>query len=248
MQATASSLELIARPAAATPPPVSPGVDAAVIAAAQAGSHEAFEALYAHYQPPIQGFIYRYLNAKGGVELAEELTQDTFLKAFLSLRYTSDDLKFSAWLYQIAANVCRDRLRHEKLVKWQRMDDLFGPIVSYGRGNPFTRGAPAETGNTTKDGGHALRQHGHKLVSTEREQPLGRLLLREEGDQVQHVLALLPQRYRHVLWLREFNDLTYPEIAAVLNTTATAVKSLLFRARRAFAERWKKLSTRDERA
>jgi RNA polymerase sigma-70 factor (ECF subfamily) len=90
--------------------------EAALIARAQAGDHAAFEAIFTQYQTAIYNYIYRLM---GSAEDAYDMTQDTFLKAYLALPKTSDDLRVGAWLYRIATNVCLDELRHRKLVKWQ---------------------------------------------------------------------------------------------------------------------------------
>ena len=90
--------------------------EAALIARAQAGDHAAFEVIFTQYQTQIYNYIYRLM---GSAEDAFDMTQDTFLKAYLALPKTSDDLRVGAWLYRIATNVCLDELRHRKLVKWQ---------------------------------------------------------------------------------------------------------------------------------
>jgi len=90
--------------------------EAVLIARAQAGDHAAFESIFNQYQTAIYNYIYRLM---GSAEDAYDLTQDTFLKAYLALAKTSDDLRVGAWLYRIATNVCLDELRHRKLVKWQ---------------------------------------------------------------------------------------------------------------------------------
>lgn len=90
--------------------------DRDLIRRAQDGDHEAFEAIFAQYQTAIYNFVYRLM---GTAEDAYDLTQDTFLKAYLHLPKTSDDLRVGAWLYRIATNVCVDELRHRRLIKWQ---------------------------------------------------------------------------------------------------------------------------------
>lgn len=96
-----------------------PPSEAEIIARAQCGDHAAFDVLYERYRPQIYDYIYRRM---GNANDADEMTQDTFLKAYLNLPKTDDNLKFGAWLYRIATNVCLDELRHRKLVKWQRWD------------------------------------------------------------------------------------------------------------------------------
>jgi RNA polymerase sigma-70 factor (ECF subfamily) len=104
----------------ASAPAPAPEVDEAVlIARAQAGDHAAFDRLYERYHTPILNYLYRLM---GSSEDAYDLTQDTFLKAYLALERTSDDLRVGAWLYRIATNVALDELRHRKLIKWQSWD------------------------------------------------------------------------------------------------------------------------------
>lgn len=91
-------------------------VERQLVERAQAGDHVAFESLFNQYQTAIYNYIYRLM---GSAEDAYDMTQDTFLKAYLALPKTSDDLRVGAWLYRIATNVCLDELRHRKLVKWQ---------------------------------------------------------------------------------------------------------------------------------
>ncbi|MEK7521614.1 MAG: RNA polymerase sigma factor, partial [Patescibacteria group bacterium] len=90
---------------------------------AQAGDHAAFEAIFTLYGPP----IFKYLcGLTGSVEDANDMTQDTFLKAYLGIGQTDEDLKekIGPWLYRIATNVVRDEMRHRKLVKWQPWEEF----------------------------------------------------------------------------------------------------------------------------
>lgn len=96
-----------------------PADDAATVARAQAGDPEAFDALHARYQSAIYHYLYRL---RLDPDAAHDLTQDTFLKAYLNLAQTSADLRFGGWLYRIATNVFLDDARHRKLVQWDRWD------------------------------------------------------------------------------------------------------------------------------
>jgi RNA polymerase sigma-70 factor (ECF subfamily) len=174
--------------------------DAALIARAQAGDHAAFEVIFNQYQTQIYNYIYRLM---GSAEDAYDLTQDTFLKAYLALPKTSDDLRVGAWLYRIATNVCLDELRHRKLVKWQPWEAFISVF---------------HPSQVAKD-------------SPERD-----CIDRENTEEVQLILNRLQPKYRMCLILREYHDLSYDEIAEVLNTTRAAVKSLLFRAREEFRQ------------
>jgi RNA polymerase sigma-70 factor, ECF subfamily len=172
--------------------------EAVLIARAQAGDHTAFETIFNQYQTAIYNYVYRLM---GSAEDAYDLTQDTFLKAYLALPKTSDDLRVGAWLYRIATNVCLDELRHRKLVKWQPWESfvsLFHPS-QVARDNPERDALQDET-----------------------------------RHEVEAVLDRLSPRYRAALILREYHGLGYEEIAQVLGTTRTAVKTLLLRARESF--------------
>ena len=82
----------------------------------RAGDHDAFEVIFNRWQTPIYNYIYRLM---GNATDAEDMTADVFLKAFVAIPRTSEDLKLRAWLYTIATNTCRDEVRHRKLIKWQ---------------------------------------------------------------------------------------------------------------------------------
>lgn len=76
-----------------------------LLAAARRGDVQAFGALVQRYQNVIYGLVSRLVKSP---EVAEELTQDAFVKAFKSLSTFRGDAKFSTWLYRIAVNVCHD--------------------------------------------------------------------------------------------------------------------------------------------
>lgn len=80
-----------------------------------------FERIYDDYKTPIYNYIYRLV---GNRELADDLTQDTFLKAFRALPKMDKHLKLSAWLYRIATNTAYDALRRRKLITWTPWDDI----------------------------------------------------------------------------------------------------------------------------
>jgi RNA polymerase sigma-70 factor (ECF subfamily) len=88
--------------------PNSPGADEALVAAFTDGDVRAFDVLFARYGQPIFGYIYRSVSDPA---LAEELTQEVFLKAFLHLRRASAETTFRAWIYRIATTTCIDAHR-----------------------------------------------------------------------------------------------------------------------------------------
>lgn len=75
------------------------------------GDRASFGELIGRWQRKIYGFIYRYV---GNSEEAQDLTQDTFAKAYQNLDHLTDPARFSSWLYKIALNECRMRFRRRR--------------------------------------------------------------------------------------------------------------------------------------
>lgn len=79
-----------------------------LIARARSGEHEAFRLIFERYAKPILGFINDMV---GDREVAEELTQETFVRAFKNLDKLRDDSKLATWLFGIGKNVARESFR-----------------------------------------------------------------------------------------------------------------------------------------
>ena len=79
-----------------------------LIARARSGEHEAFRVIFNRYSKPIASFINDLVDNR---DLAEELTQETFVRAYKNIRYLRDDTKLSTWLFGIAKNVAREAVR-----------------------------------------------------------------------------------------------------------------------------------------
>ncbi|MBA3275204.1 MAG: sigma-70 family RNA polymerase sigma factor [Chloroflexia bacterium] len=82
---------------------------------ARAGDQAAFAQLFEQYHAPILNYLHRMVSDRA---LAEDLTQDTFIKAYNALPRTRADLAFKAWLYRIATNTAISHLRRGKIIKW----------------------------------------------------------------------------------------------------------------------------------
>lgn len=81
-----------------------------LIARARRGEDEAFRLIFDRYARPIISFIYDMVGRR---DLAEELTQETFVRAYKNLKALRDDTKLSTWLFGIAKNVARESLRYK---------------------------------------------------------------------------------------------------------------------------------------
>jgi RNA polymerase sigma-70 factor (ECF subfamily) len=93
---------------------VSPS-DAHLIALARTARESALAGLYEAYRGKIYTFL---LRMTGDVDVADDLTQDTFIKAFRSLANLGDDHRLLPWLYRIATNAAIDAIRRRKRLVW----------------------------------------------------------------------------------------------------------------------------------
>ncbi len=101
------------QPSLAAAPPADDTVawEADCIRKTQGGHPDAFNPIVAHYAPRIRAYLYRMLRNR---EEAEDLTQETFLKAFRALHRFEADRPFKRWLYTIATNTGLNALRGQK--------------------------------------------------------------------------------------------------------------------------------------
>ena len=107
-------------------------IEQATVAAARAGDAAAFTALFDAYHGPITSYLYRLTGSR---ETADDLAQETFIKAFRALSRTPDDLNFRAWLYRIATNSAASWHRRQRLLTWlpfNRSDDSGTPEIEPG--------------------------------------------------------------------------------------------------------------------
>lgn len=98
--------------------------DGDLVGRARAGDPVAFERLFDRYHAPILNYLHRMVYDRA---TAEDLTQDTFIKAYRALPNTNHDLAFKAWLYRIATNTAITHLRRKKIVRWVPFAEGFDP-------------------------------------------------------------------------------------------------------------------------
>lgn len=168
--------------------------DEALVGAFQAGDSSAFDELVQRWERKIQGAIYRVV---GPHEDVRDLCQETFLRAYRGLRTFKQEARFSSWLYQIALNVCRDRLRRTR-----------------GRTHVSLEDVDEATEFRTRPGGDAA----FELVEAH-----------DLARRVAAAIAELPDEQREVIVLKEYQDLTFVEIAAALDVPVSTVKTRLYR-------------------
>jgi RNA polymerase sigma-70 factor (ECF subfamily) len=164
---------------------------------------EAFEELMLRYQNRLASLLG---HLTGHRDLAEDLAQDVFLRVYRARKHYVPGSKFSTWLYTIAHNVASNAQR----------------TLSRRREVHLVASATGESGGNLMDG-VALAASG--LM------PTRQLDKAELRDVVNVAVAALSDRQREAVLLNKFEHLSYEEIAAVMQMTPSAVKSLLTRAR-----------------
>jgi RNA polymerase sigma-70 factor (ECF subfamily) len=163
-----------------------------------------FDALVVKYEKKIFNAIYRFL---GDYEEATDLTQETFISAFRHYDRFRGEAKVFTWLYQIARNLCINRVRQRERQRALRIESLDQP-----------RDGDVEEGLTREIAD--LSQAPHTVL--EKKELRQRLIAAVEA---------LPPDYKEVVLLREFHNLSYNEIVAATGLTLENVKTRLSRAR-----------------
>ncbi|NNL98354.1 MAG: sigma-70 family RNA polymerase sigma factor [Acidimicrobiia bacterium] len=185
-----------------------------VLELAKSGDADAFGKLANRHRVRLYRHCYRMLGS--GAE-AEEAVQDTLLRAWQRLDTYDGHGSFPGWMYRIATNMCIDRLRGRKR-----------------RLHPVSLGPPAASGAMPQSPDPGI--DWVEPVSDQRiglgSQPEDSAVTREQVS-LAFVAALqqLSARQRAALLLHDVLDFSHDEVAEVLDTSSSAVNSLLFRAR-----------------
>ena len=156
-------------------------------------------ALVERYSGPLLAFVYRYV---GDRETAEDIVQETFLRAIRHRSKLGTIRYVSTWFYTIAANMAKSELRRRKRWRQEGLAEEEGHIELLDRG-----AKPDQLTDTW---------HVHR--------------------EVVKAIAALPEEFREALLLRDLNELSYAEIAEVLDCPEGTIKSRVSRGRRRLQE------------
>jgi len=138
----------------------------------------------------------------GGRDDVDDIAQEVFIRVYRSLSKFKFDASFFSWLYRITMNLCIDEIRKRKIRRVLSLDYLTEDVLE----------------NSMKDKNNSTASDS---IFTEEKQRM-----------VQSALQRLTPEHREVLVLREYQDLSYDEIAETLGLRVEAVKSRIFRARK----------------
>lgn len=167
------------------------------------GREPAFREILARYERPVFSLVYRMVRNR---TVAEDLAQESFIRAFNAIGSYNSSYKFSNWILKIANNHTIDHLRKRKL-----------DTVSID-GSPHA---------TTSDEVSQTRL----VIEARDENPQEYVEHRELGGQIERAIGGLRDEYRTVILLRHVEGYAYDEIAEIMDLPLGTVKTYLHRAR-----------------
>ena len=168
-----------------------------------AGHTRAFDELIHRHSRRLHGMLLQMLNSDAD---AYDVAQDSFLKAFHSLRYFKGNSSFYTWLYSIAQNQARNFLRRKKKERSFSLDDDL-------------KGSPLE-----KDG-----ELADKALHAD---PVRGANISDLRTKLQHAIAQLSPAHQEIINLCDIQGLPHPEIARRLNLSEGTIRSRLHYAHR----------------
>ncbi len=187
--------------------------DSGLVEECRKGDVSAFDEVVRRYKDRIYHVVYRFL---GNHEDALDVSQEVFVRAYRGIREFRGNAKLYTWLYSIAANLARNRLRDGSRKGRNRAMSL----------EALEAEAPGAAQNAT------ATHHTPRTAASEKE--LEAIL--------QQCLAELPDHCRMTFVLRTFEDLSYEEIAEAMGCPTGTVKSRLNQARRMLRDRLRELA------
>jgi len=173
-----------------------------IIKSLQEGSETAFKQLVEQYQQRVVNTCYGFVH---NTEDAEDIAQDVFIEVFRSVHKFRADSKISTWLYRIAVNRSLNFIRDNRKRKWfQSFED------------------------TVKAQNSGIQ----KLEGSESENPGLELENRQRANMLHEAINSLPENQKTAFSLNKYEDLSYQEIAEVMEMSLSSVESLIHRAKK----------------
>jgi RNA polymerase sigma-70 factor, ECF subfamily len=177
--------------------------DREVVELACSGRESAFRELLSRYEKPVFSLVFRMVRNR---QLAEDLAQEAFIKAFNALGSYKPEYRFSSWLFKIANNLTIDHIRKKKL---DTVSIDGSPHAREGDEIDRTRLDLPATGETPEE-------------YTEN---------RELGGQIEEAIARLRPEYRTAILLRHVEGHSYDEVADIMDLPLGTVKTYIHRGR-----------------
>jgi RNA polymerase sigma-70 factor, ECF subfamily len=172
----------------------------ALIERARSGDREAFSVLVSRHASAILSTAWRIVGERTE---AEDVAQETFLAAFRALPRFRAEARFATWLYRIAVNKCRDRLR--------------------------ARASRPEVETTPGDADGAAPEPVGETV--EHRSPEEVLLERQRASSLERAIHHLPELYREAFVLRHVEGLSYEDMSEALGVDGSTLRMRVYKAR-----------------
>jgi RNA polymerase sigma-70 factor (ECF subfamily) len=185
--------------------------ESAIVAELKAGSEAAYAWLIGEFQQPVYGLVYRIVNDPAD---AADTTQDVFLKVFRGMKDFHGGSSLKTWIYRIALHEAANRRRW-----WFRHKAKETSIE------------PETEANSVSDNAIQVALTDHA------DSPFDSVAHHEVQRRVDEELRKVPEPYRTTLILRDLEEMSYEEIAEVLEVSLGTVKSRLTRGRDALRQR-----------
>jgi len=179
--------------------------DKKLVERVQKGDKGAFDLLVLKYQHKIVNLIMRYVRDP---ELALDIAQEAFIKAYRALPRFRGDSAFYTWMYRIAVNTAKNHLAAQRRRPMDVELDLQDP-----------------------------EQYDLHAKLKETDTPEGVALGNELKETVERAIAALPEDLRTAIVLRELEGMSYEEIAQTMDCPVGTVRSRIFRARDAITKK-----------
>jgi RNA polymerase sigma-70 factor (ECF subfamily) len=184
--------------------------EAAIVAELKAGSEAAYAWLIGEFQQPVYGLVYRIVNDPAD---AADTTQDVFLKVFRGMKHFQGESSLKTWIYRIALHEAANRKR------W------------------WFRHKARETSIDPAEGEGPAENVIELALADPADSPFDNVAHHEVQRRVEQELAKLAEPYRTTLILRDLEEMSYEEVAEVLEVSLGTVKSRLTRGREALRQR-----------
>jgi len=186
--------------------------EAAIVAELKAGSEAAYAWLIGEFQQPVYGLVYRVVNDPAD---AADTTQDVFLKVFRGMKHFHGGSSLKTWIYRIALHEAANRRR------WW-----------------FRHKAKETSIEPAENEGSGMAEGAMQVALTDpADSPFDNVAHEEVRARVEEELRKVPEPYRTTLILRDLEEMSYEEIAEVLEISLGTVKSRLTRGREALRQR-----------
>lgn len=187
-------------------------LESAIVAELKAGSEEAYAWLIGEFHQPIYSLVYRILTDPAD---AADTTQEVFLKVFRGMKHFNGQSSLKTWIYRIAVHEASNRRRW--WFRHKARETSMEPLeISGAQGSGLTM---------------------QETLVDEGESPFDSAAHEEVRARVEEELRNIPEPYRSTVILRDLEEMSYEEIAEVLDISLGTVKSRLTRGREALRKR-----------